>query len=74
MTDLHIHPENAHCIYILEGEGEVLYENAPAVPIKAGQFWIVPRNVPHGLRNTGPGRLSYLRINGGAEPPGGGGD
>ena len=74
VTELHIHPENAHCIYILEGSGEVLYEDRAPVPIKAGQFWIVPRNVQHGLRNTGGTRLSYLGVNGGAEPPSGGSD
>lgn len=72
VSELHIHPENAHCVYILEGSGEVLRKDAPPVPIKAGQFWIVPRNTWHGLRNTGNTRLSYLGVNAGAEPPGGG--
>ena len=74
VTELHVHPENAHCIYILEGSGEVLYQDTPPVPIKTGQFWVVPRNVWHGLRNTGATRLSYLGVNGGAEPVGGGRD
>ena len=74
VTELHIHPENAHCIYILEGSGEVLYQDKPPVPIKAGQIWIVPRNVWHGLRNTGATRLSYLGANGGAAPTGAGAD
>ena len=39
---LHVHPENGHCIYILEGIGEVFYADGPPVPIKAGQIWIVP--------------------------------
>ena len=67
-TPLHVHPENAHCIYILEGEGLSLREGADPVPIKAGQILIVPRGVQHGLRNTGGTRLSYLGVNGGAEP------
>ena len=67
-TPLHVHPENAHCIYVLEGSGDVLVEGAPPIPISAGQFLIVPRNVPHGMPNTGDGRLSYLGVNGGAEP------
>ena len=67
-TPLHVHPENAHCIYVLEGSGDVLVEGAPPIPISAGQFLIVPRNVPHGMANTGDGRLSYLGVNGGAEP------
>jgi mannose-6-phosphate isomerase-like protein (cupin superfamily) len=71
---LHTHPENAHCIYILEGSGEVLRPNAPPVPIKAGQMWIVPRGLEHGIRNTGSTRLSYLGVTAGREPEGGGRD
>lgn len=67
-SPLHHHEENAHCIYVLKGSGIVLTEKGPPLPIKAGQFLIVPRNVPHGLRNTGDGRLSYLGVNAGAEP------
>jgi quercetin dioxygenase-like cupin family protein len=69
---LHTHPENAHCIYILEGSGEVLRPDGPPVPIKAGQIWIVPRGVEHGIRNTGGTRLSYLGVTAGREPAGGG--
>ena len=69
-TPLHLHEENAHCIYILEGSGLSLREGAPPVPIRAGQFLIVPRNVLHGLKNTGSTRLSYLGVNAGAEPSG----
>jgi len=65
---LHIHPENAHWIYVLEGEGLVLTGEGSDLPIKAGQFLIVPRDTLHGLRNTGKGRLSYLGVNAGAEP------
>jgi quercetin dioxygenase-like cupin family protein len=67
---LHTHPENAHCIYILEGTGEVLRPDGPPVPIKTGQVWIVPRGVQHGIRNTGSTRFSYLGVNAGREPEG----
>ena len=60
--------DHYHCIYILEGSGLYLREGVPPVPIQAGQFIIVPRNVFHGMRNTGGTRLSYLGVNGGAEP------
>jgi len=65
---LHSHPENAHCIYILQGDGEVLRPDGPPVPIKAGQIWIVPRGMQHGIRNTGSTRLLYLGVNAGREP------
>jgi quercetin dioxygenase-like cupin family protein len=67
---LHTHPENAHCIYILEGSGEVLRPDGPPVPIKAGQIWIVPRGLEHGIRNSGSTRLSYLGVTAGKEPEG----
>ncbi len=45
-----------------------LRDGAPPLPIKAGQFLVIPRNTLHGLRNTGNRRLSYLGVNAGAEP------
>lgn len=71
---LHTHPQNAHCIYILEGSGDVLRPDGPPVPIKAGQIWIVPRGAEHGIQNTGNTRLSYLGVTAGREPVSGGGD
>ena len=62
---LHVHAENAHVIHILEGSGEVFYPDKPAIPIKAGQVWIVPRGREHGIRNTGSTRLSYLGVTAG---------
>jgi quercetin dioxygenase-like cupin family protein len=70
---LHTHPENAHCIYILQGNGEVLRPDGPPIPIKAGQMWIVPRGLEHGIRNSGTTRLSYLGVTAGREPEGSGG-
>jgi mannose-6-phosphate isomerase-like protein (cupin superfamily) len=67
---LHVHPENAHCIYVLEGSGHVLRPGGPPVPIAAGQVWIVPRGVEHGIENTGSVRLSYLGVTAGREPAG----
>lgn len=69
---LHVHPENAHCIYVLEGRGEIFYRDGDPIPIAAGQVWIVPRGRAHGIRNTGSTRLSYLGVTAGAEPARGG--
>jgi quercetin dioxygenase-like cupin family protein len=56
----HKHPDSAHFILILEGEGVCLRgEEGPPDPIRAGQVLIVPRNVIHGIRNTGTVNLSY---------------
>jgi mannose-6-phosphate isomerase-like protein (cupin superfamily) len=56
----HVHPESAHVLLVLEGQGERIGEGGHAVPIGAGQCIIVPRGVTHGIRNTGAERLSYL--------------
>ncbi len=58
-------------ICVLEDSGLALWERGD-VPIEAGQFMIVPRGVPHGIRNTGATRLSYPGVNPGTEPPAGG--
>ena len=58
----HSHATNAQAIYVLEGTGVSLREEAPPVPIKAGQCLIVPRNVVRGIRNTGDARLSYMTV------------
>jgi mannose-6-phosphate isomerase-like protein (cupin superfamily) len=56
----HTHPENAHLLLVLDGAGERIAEGGRTVPIRAGQCVIVPRGVPHGIRNTGSQRLTYL--------------
>jgi len=65
---LNVNTENAHCIYILQGSGEVLRPDGPPIPIKAGQMWIVPRGLEHGIRNSVSTRLSYLGVTAGREP------
>ena len=58
---LHAHPENAHTIIVLQGEGRYLQDGSDA-PIVAGDCISVPRALVHGIRNTGSGRLSYLAV------------
>jgi quercetin dioxygenase-like cupin family protein len=57
---MHHHPESAHTFLVLCGEGEYTREGTAAVPIRAGDYIIIPRQVPHSIRNTGTERLSYL--------------
>ena len=61
----HSHATKAQTMYVLEGSGVSLREEAPPVPIKAGQCLIVPRNVIRGIRNTGETRLSYMTVSSG---------
>lgn len=58
---LHAHPENAHTLIVLQGEGHYLQDERE-LPIKAGDCIAVPRALVHGIRNTGAGRLSYLAV------------
>ena len=59
----HIHPISGHVFFVLTGTGEyVRGKDDPPVTIKAGQVIIIPRGVPHDIRNTGTERLSYLAV------------
>jgi mannose-6-phosphate isomerase-like protein (cupin superfamily) len=46
---------------VLEGEGLFLLEGRE-VPVSSGMLMVAPEGVPHGLRNTGAGRLLVLAI------------
>jgi mannose-6-phosphate isomerase-like protein (cupin superfamily) len=61
-NDLHQHPENAHTLIVLEGQGIYLRGQTESVPIKGGDCIIVPRGQLHGVRNTGSVRLSYFAL------------
>ncbi|HXG36195.1 MAG TPA: cupin domain-containing protein [Dehalococcoidia bacterium] len=60
----HVHPASTHVQIVLTGSGEYL-KDGKAIPVKAGQTIIVPRNVVHGIRNTGKERLSYMAVTAG---------
>jgi quercetin dioxygenase-like cupin family protein len=57
----HSHPDFGQILIVMRGSGEALRgEELPPLPIKAGMFFIAPRGAPHGIRNTGAERLSYV--------------
>ena len=58
----HVHPANAHTMMVLEGQGCLLKADGAEVPIKAGDWILIPRATVHGIRNTGSTRLSYLAV------------
>ena len=62
-TDTHAHADFGQTFIILCGNGILLRgpEQEP-VDVKAGEVIIHPRNMMHGLRNTGTERLSYMAI------------
>lgn len=58
---LHAHAGMDKVYHVIEGEGLFLLE-AEDVPMQAGVLLVAPEGVPHGIRNTGPGRLLVLTI------------
>ena len=47
--------------HVIEGEGIFLLEGE-TVPMEAGVLLVAPEGVPHGIRNTGTGRLIVLAV------------
>ena len=58
---LHAHTGMDKIYQVVEGEGLFLLEGRE-VPMKAGDLLVAPESVPHGVRNTGAGRLLVLAI------------
>lgn len=58
---LHAHAGQDKVYYVLEGEGLFLLEGRE-LPMRAGDLLAAPEGVPHGVRNTGSGRLLVMAI------------
>ncbi len=58
---LHAHPGMDKVYHVLEGRGVFLLEGQE-LTMEAGDVLVAPENVPHGVRNTGDGRLLVLAI------------
>ena len=61
---LHVHPDAEQVFYILEGVAQMTVgrEDPETFALRAGDFVRTPPGVHHAVRNTGPGRFSYLSI------------
>lgn len=60
------HPLHAHAgmdkvYHVLDGRGLFLLDGRE-LPMQAGDLLVAPEGVPHGVRNTGEGRLLVLAI------------
>ncbi len=60
------HPLHAHAgmdkVYqVVDGDGVFLLDGRE-LPARAGDLLVAPADVPHGIRNPGPGRLLVLAI------------
>jgi oxalate decarboxylase/phosphoglucose isomerase-like protein (cupin superfamily) len=58
---LHTHAGQDKVYQVLAGSGVFLLENGE-VPMEAGTMLVAPEDVPHGIRNTGDGRLVVLAV------------
>jgi mannose-6-phosphate isomerase-like protein (cupin superfamily) len=58
---LHTHEGMDKVYPVLEGSGSFLLEGRE-VEMEAGVMLVAPEGVPHGIRNTGGGRLVVLAI------------
>ncbi len=58
---LHTHQGMDKVYQVLEGNGLFLLEGRE-LPMEAGTLLVAPEGVPHGIRNTGDGRLVVLAI------------
>lgn len=58
---LHAHAGMDKVYQVIEGEGVFLLDGE-TVPMQAGVLLVTPDGVPHGIRNTGAGRLLVLAI------------
>lgn len=58
---LHAHHGMDKVYSVVEGEGVFLLADRE-LPMRAGDLLIAPDGVPHGVRNTGAGRLLVLAI------------
>ncbi len=58
---LHAHAGMDKVYHVLEGEGLFLLDGEEA-PMQAGTLLVAPEGAPHGIRNTGAGRLLVLAV------------
>lgn len=58
---LHAHAGMDKVYHVLEGQGLFLLEDRE-LPMAAGDLLVAPEDVPHGVRNTGEGRLLLLAV------------
>lgn len=58
---LHAHQGMDKVYHVLSGDGVFLLDGRE-LPMRAGDLLVAPECVPHGVRNTGTGRLVVLAI------------
>src|SRR4051812_5193853 len=58
---LHTHHDMDKLYHVIDGSGLFLLDGRE-LPMTAGDLLVAPEGVPHGVRNTGSGRLLLLAV------------
>ncbi len=58
---LHAHAGLDKLYLVLEGSGVFLLKGRE-LPMQAGELLVAPEGIPHGIRNTGQGKLLVLAV------------
>ncbi len=58
---LHAHSGLDKMYYVVDGQGLFLIQGGQ-LPMRAGDLLVAPEGVPHGVQNTGSGRLLVLAV------------
>jgi quercetin dioxygenase-like cupin family protein len=58
---LHAHSGLDKMYYVVDGQGLFLIQGGQ-LPMRAGDLLVAPDGVPHGVQNTGSGRLLVLAV------------
>jgi quercetin dioxygenase-like cupin family protein len=61
-NDYHMHPTTEHLHVVLAGECEYTLGDQEPIVVRPGQAVMVPEQIPHGIRNKGTTRASYMAI------------
>lgn len=61
-NDYHRHPATEHLHVVIAGEAEYTLGDGAPITVGVGQAVIVPVDVPHGIRNLGTARCTYLAV------------
>jgi quercetin dioxygenase-like cupin family protein len=61
-NDYHMHPTTEHLHIVIEGECEYQLGDQAPVIARVGDAIMVPAGIPHGIRNIGDARASYVAI------------
>lgn len=57
----HTHP-GEEISYVIEGEGEVLFDDEPPLKIKSGDAFVIPAGKTHDAKNTGSGPFRLVVV------------